>query len=80
MKVVEILKMGRIWLEMLQKSCIKIEDVRYLEMYEHYMKMVEDGCKKSYIIATLVELYHVSERQVYYIIKKFSKDCNICAD
>ena len=80
MKVVEILKIGRNWLELLQKACIKIEDLRYLEMYEEYIRMVNDGCKKSYIIATLVEIYHVSERQVYYIIKKFSQDCNICAD
>ena len=80
MKVVEIMKLGQKWLEMLQKACIKLEDVRYMEMYDEYVRMLEAGCKKSYIIATLVDLYHVSERQVYYIIKKFETDCNFCAD
>lgn len=79
MKVVEILKLGQKWLELLQKSCIKLEDMRYLEMYEEYVKMVEKGLKKAHIIATLVDVYHVSERQVYYIIKKFSQDCKIGA-
>ena len=79
MKVIEILKLGRNFLEMLQKSCIKLEDVRYLEMYEEYVRMVNEGLKKSHIVARLVEVYHVSERQIYYIVKKFSQDCNIGA-
>ena len=79
MKVVEILKLGQKWLEMLQKSCIKMEDVRYLEMYDEYVRMVEEGLKKSHIVARLVEVYHVSERQIYYIVKKFSQDCKVGA-
>lgn len=79
MKVVEILKLGREILQTLQKSCISIDDLRYLEMYEDYARMTRAGGKKSYIIATLVDTYHVSERQVYYIIKKFEKDCKILA-
>lgn len=79
MKVVEIMKLGQKWLELLQKSCIKLEDIRYLEMYEEYVSMVEKGLKKSHIVATLVEAYHVSERQIYYIVKKFSQDCTIAA-
>ena len=63
-------------LELLQKSCIKVDDVRYLDMYADYRRMVNDGGMKTYIVATLVEAYHVSERQVYYVIDKFSRDCN----
>ena len=79
MKVIEILKLSRNWLEMLQKACIKIEDVRFLEMYEEYLRMMEEGFKKAYVVARLVEMFHVSERQVYYIIRKFEQDCIICA-
>ena len=79
MKVVEILKLCEKILQVLQKSCIKIEDLRYVEMYEAYVRMTDEGCKKSYIVATLVETYHVSERQVYYVVKKFSQDCNMLA-
>ena len=80
MKVAEILKLGQNWLALLQNSCIKIDDLRYLEMYEDYVRMAEAGGKKSYVIATLVEMYHVSERQVYYVVKKFSQDCNVLAE
>ena len=79
MKVIEIMKLGRNFLEMLQKSCIKLEDVRYLEMYDEYVRMVDEGLKKSHIVATLVDVYHVSERQIYYIVKKFSQDCKFGA-
>ena len=79
MKVVDILRLGYEILQTLQESCIKIEDLRYLDMYEDYVRMRDAGGKMSYIVATLVETYHVSERQVYYVIKKFSQDCNIGA-
>ena len=80
MKVVEILKLGQIWLKLLQKSCIKIDDLQYLPMYDDYNRLVKKGYKKSYAILHLSEKYGVSERQVYYLLKKFSSDCTICAD
>lgn len=79
MKVVEILKLGHFWLELLQKSCIRIEDVRYISLYEEYCSLVEAGEKKSYVAAMLSEKYGISERQVYYLLKKFTSDCKICA-
>ena len=79
MKVIEMLKLGQNWLEMLQKACIKIEDVRHIEMYEEYKRMIDEGGKKTHAVAVLVDVYHVSERQVYYIIRKFEQDCKICA-
>ena len=80
MKVIELLKIGRSFLEILQMSCITIDDLRYVSMYEDYVRMRNAGEKKSYIVATLVDVYHVSERQVYYVIKKFSQDCKFVAD
>ena len=79
MKVIEILKLGQKWLEMLQKSCIKIEDMRYVEMYDEYKRIISEGSKKTQAVAVIVEMFHVSERQVYYIIRKFEQDCRICA-
>ena len=79
MKVIEMLKLGQNWLEMLQKACIKIEDIRHIEMYEEYKRMIDEGGKKTHAVAVLVDVYHVSERQVYYIIRKFEQDCKICA-
>lgn len=69
------MKLSRSILEVLQNSCIKVDDIRYLQMYDDYEQMMKEGGKKAYVIATLVDIYHVSERQAYYVIKKFSQDC-----
>lgn len=79
MKVIEIMKLGRIFLELLQESCIKIDDLRFVSLYDEYSDIVNNGGKTSYAVAMLSDKYKISERKVYYIIKKFSKDCNIGA-
>lgn len=79
MKVVEIMKLGRNLLEVLQDSCIKVSDTKYIDMYEEYERIVSSGEKSTYAVTFLSEKYNISERQVYYIIQRFSKDCKICA-
>lgn len=79
MKVVEILQIGQKLLEMLQKSCIKVSDIKYIGMYEEYSDLLENGNKVSYIAAVLSTKYNISERQFFYIIKRFEQDCKIGA-
>ena len=79
MKVIEILKMGRNFLEVLHNSCIKMEDWKYIELFEEYTRMIEEGAKSSYVVALLSEKYEVCERKVYYIIKRLSQDCTLLA-
>lgn len=79
MKVVEILKLGQNILKTLQKARIRIEDVRYIGLYEDYQSIMNDGYKKSYAIAVLSERYNISERQVYYLLKRFETDCKVDA-
>ena len=79
MKVIEIMKLGRKFFELLQKACIKLSDFEHIELYDEYEEMLEAGLKKCYIVAYLSEKYRVSERKVWYVIKKFERDCKICA-
>ena len=79
MKVIEIMKLGRNFLEMLHNSCIRLSDLKYIDMYEEYEKMVSLGEKITYAAAILTEKYKISERQFYYIIRRFSADCKECA-
>ena len=79
MKVIEILKLSRKIVEVLQKSCINVNDVRYVSLYEEYEAMVADGEKKVYAVAYLSEKYGISERKVFYINKKFGADCKLDA-
>ena len=79
MKVIEMLKLSRCCLELLQKSCINIRDCRFIDLYDEYERMISGGEKISYVVAILSERYEISERQVYYVIRKFSSDCKIVA-
>lgn len=79
MKVVEILRLGRIFLEVLHDSCINIEDVRFLPLYDEYIGIIRKGGKVTYAVALLSEKYGISERKVYYILKRFGADCKIGA-
>lgn len=79
MKVGEIVKLGKEMLELLQKAGIKVSYVKYLSMYEEYRNRMTKHEKKSYVVMCLSEKYKISERQVYYLIKTFEKDCKLYA-
>jgi hypothetical protein len=56
-----------------------VGDVKHLEMYEEYTRLLEEKHKVSYIAAHLSQKYRISERQFFYIIKRLSQDCKIPA-
>ena len=79
MKVFEILNFNREPLKRLQQAGIRIEDVEYIDLYNDYRVMLGGGEKVSYIVATLADRYHVSERKVYALVKRFQSDCKTLA-
>lgn len=79
MKVIEVMKIDQKGLELLQECCISISDVRFIGLYDDFMRIIGDGGKTTYAIAYLAEKYGISERKVYYLIKKFTAECTVCA-
>lgn len=53
-----------------------MEDVQYIELYNDYNRLLDEGEKVSYIVAVLAERYNVCERKVYTFIKRLQSDCN----
>lgn len=53
-----------------------MEDVQYIELYNDYNRLSDEGEKVSYIVAVLAERYNVCERKVYTLIKRLQSDCN----
>lgn len=53
-----------------------MEDVQYIELYNDYNRLLDEGEKVSYIVAVLAERYYVCERKVYTLIKRLQSDCN----
>lgn len=79
MTIIEILNLNKDLLKTFQKVGIRLDDVQYIDLFNEFRKMVTDGEKVSYIVATLALKYDVSERKVYDLIKRFKTDCNLLA-
>ena len=74
--VIKLLNFNREPLKRLQQAGIRIEDVEYIDLYNDYRVMLGGGEKVSYIVATLADRYHVSERKVYTLIKRYGRECS----
>ena len=75
MKVFELINFSRELLMKLRAAGVRLDDVRYVDLYADYTSMRRDECKVSYIVAVLAGRYGVSERKVYSILKRFGNDC-----
>jgi hypothetical protein len=71
MKTIELLKFSEEFLRKIDKTGIRTNDVNYISLYDEFIKMKDAGEKTAYIVAVLAEKYGISERQVYYLIKRF---------
>lgn len=76
MKVIELLKLNKGMLDVCSEAGIRMDDVRYIELYNDYCRMTAQGDKVSYIVALLAERYGVCERKVYALVKRYGSDCN----
>lgn len=74
MKVSELIKASESLINVFDKANINVSDVRYIPMYEDYKCLSTEGHKQMYIIAYLSDIYNVSEKTVYNIVKKFDKE------
>lgn len=79
MKVIEILNLNKSLLNVCLEAGVKVDDVRYIDLYNDYHTLVSQGEKVSYIVALLGERYGVSERKVYSVIKRMQTDCKLRA-
>lgn len=79
MKVIEVLNLNRELFAKLLEAGIRLEDVRYVNLYTDYFRLLQAGGKVTYIVAILAEQYNISERKVYDLIKRFQSDCKLFA-
>lgn len=79
MTLFEALSINKEMLHRLHKFGAKPDDCRYIDLYRDYQVMRERGEKVTYIVTVLSERYHVSERKVYSLVKRFGQNCKIGA-
>jgi hypothetical protein len=71
MKTIEILKFLEDFLKKISEAGIRTEDINYIAVYDEYCAMKSAGEKITYIVAHLAEKYGISERNIYYLVKRF---------
>lgn len=76
MTLFDILKFNRELIDKLRHSGIRLEDTDYVDLFGDFNDMVARGCKVTYAVAVLADRYHISERKVYTLVKRFRADCN----
>ncbi len=79
MTLYEILSINKEMINRLQEFGAKPDDCRYIDLYHDYQAMREDGEKVTYIVTVLSERYHVSERKIYSLVKRFGQHCSVDA-
>ena len=79
MTTIEMLQISRELLNRIRAAGIRLDDTDYIDLYYDYCKIVGEGCKVSYAVASLADKYHISERKVYMLLRKFGKHCNLGA-
>lgn len=79
MKVIELLTISAEILKVMHENGIKIDDYKYVPMYNEYVDMKAQGLKVTYIITVLSQKYNVCERKVYKVIRAMNQYCRIRA-
>ena len=77
MKAYELLKINEGALKLLSAHSLEVTDVSMIPLIDDYMRLSNDGEKKTYVIKFLEDKYGVSERTIYRAIGKLMRDVTI---
>lgn len=74
MKQYELLKTTESLLAVLEKNGVEAKDVKYLKLYEEYVRLKDEGHKIGYIVYYLSTQYECGEATIYRVIKRMNKE------
>lgn len=77
MTAYELLSMNALALKAMCDKSLRVSDIKHLELYKDYLRMMREGHKKTYIMQYLSDEYNISERMVYNVIEKFSSNVDL---
>lgn len=75
MKVVELLKLGAETLKTMSRNGIFVDDWKYVEAYEQFLRMRELGVKYDSAIIEIANERHISKRTLQRAFNRLKKDC-----
>lgn len=74
MKAYELIGIIRIPLEMMNGEGLHPSLAQYLDMFNEYRRMLDEGLKKAFIVATLCEKYKIGRTKFFDLIECFEKE------
>jgi hypothetical protein len=74
MKIHEAIRIYKPIIDNLKNYNIKVEDIKYIALYDEFTRLKNEGHKMTYITSYLASEYRVSERKVYAIAKKMEEE------
>jgi len=75
MKIADFVKINVGLLKFLSSNEVKVEDWKYVTMYERFVRLRKDGVKYIVAVNQLAEEYGTSRATIERAIKKFRKEC-----
>ena len=69
MRIIDLVEFNRELLQRMNEAGIRLEDYKYCDLYRNYLQLSETMMSRKAVILTLAERHHISDRQVYNILK-----------
>jgi len=73
MKAYELLLVNKTMIELLAKNDLDVGDVKYIEAYKDYSRLMAEGHKQLYVLQYIEDEYDISKSTIKRLIKKFGK-------
>ena len=77
MTVYDLIKVYEGPMNVLNEANVSLTDVRYVDLYQEFLRMKSEGRKLTYIVAFLMDEYSVGQATVYRVIDKFGKPVKV---
>lgn len=77
MTVYQLLQAYKPMLKTMSDNGYRMHDIRDVEIYEEYQRIISEGNKKTYAYAVLKERYNVGKTSIFYIIKKMEREARM---
>lgn len=75
MKIADLMKFSLDLLKFLSENEVKVDDWRFVAMYERFAQMRKQGVKYAVAVDELAKEYGTSRATVERVIKRLKKEC-----
>ena len=73
MKRIDLIEFNKELLQKMKEAGIRLEDYKYCDLYRDYLRLSETMRTRKEIILTLADRHHITDRQVYNILRRLEK-------